>query len=365
MQQKELIYWLAFSQTSIFRSKNFRLFKKNFACLKDFWQASSKLLSEQKIPESIIQNFIKQRKTICPDNEFEKIQKHNIKIILSTEQNYSPLLKEIYKPPLLLFYKGEVNNLQKNSLAIVGTRNCSSYGKATAIKFTQQTIQNNLIPLSGMALGIDSLIHLTCTNNKTPTIAVLGSGLDSQNIYPRSNFHLSQKILETGGLLISEYPPETEPQKHHFPARNRLISGLSLGTLIIEANQKSGALITAYSALEQNREVFAVPGSILQPTSFGTNNLIKKGAKIATCFQDILDELNLPLINCNLQAKKSFPDDEQEIQILKILKSGPKHINQIAQTCKQSINQINTKLLLLEMKGKVKDLGQMNYIINI
>ena len=206
-------------------------------------------------------------------------------------KEYPEKLKNIYDPPVKLYILGNKQLLNQKGIAIVGTRKATQYGKKVAFDFARNLSEQGINIISGLAVGIDSYAHLGTLqhNNKGKTIAVLGSGLD--NIYPKENIELAKQIIKSGGCIISEYPLGTKPEKLNFPQRNRIISGLSEGILIVEAGEKSGSLITADFALEQGKEVFVVPGNILNDTSIGTNNLIKQGAKLVTKWQEILEEL--------------------------------------------------------------------------
>lgn len=206
-------------------------------------------------------------------------------------KEYPEQLREIYDAPLKLYVLGNKEILNQTGVAIVGSRNATEYGKRVALQFSKDLSKNGINIISGLALGIDTCAHLGTLHQDCigKTIAVLGSGLDE--IYPKQNISLARKIIHMGGCLISEYPLETKPEKMHFPQRNRIISGLSKGVLVVEASEKSGALITADFALEQGREVFAVPGNISNFTSVGTNNLIKQGAKLVASFEDIVIEI--------------------------------------------------------------------------
>ena len=217
--------------------------------------------------------------------------------------------------------------------------------------------------VSGLALGIDAIAHQACLEVNGKTIAVLGCGIEKQNIYPVHNRILSEKILNSGGCVLSEHPIGTAPYKHHFPQRNRIISGLSIGTLIVEAAEKSGALITAQHALDQNREVFAVPGTITSKTSFGTNNLIKMGAHPVTSAQDILDALNLKQATDYLSAKEITADSADEAKILEYLSFEPIHADELTRLTKMPTSAINATLTLMEMKGKIKHIGAMKYAL--
>ena len=216
--------------------------------------------------------------------------------------------------------------------------------------------------VSGLAQGIDTLAHLAAVENKSRTIAVIGSGIDWQSVFPPGNKRLAQMIIQNGAL-ISEYPPSAAALKHHFPARNRIVSGLALGTLVVEAPEKSGALLTARHALDQNREVFAIPGPIFSETSLGPNNLIKIGAKLVTQTADILDELNLRDLAQNITAKQILPDTKEEAAIIAILSQEPVTIDKIIQETKMDTALTTSTLVLMEMKGKVKNLGGMQYVL--
>ena len=214
-----------------------------------------------------------------------------IKKISLNHPNYPDLLKQIYNPPKELYIQGKLKKQENLPLAIVGTRQASSFGKNLAKNFAYSLGKKGFTIISGLALGIDGAAHQGALLAGAKTIAVLGSGL--KHIYPPSHKKLAKKILKKGGALISEYPPETGPKKQHFPARNRIIAGLSLGILVIEAPEHSGALITARFGAEEGREVMVVPFNISQKTAQGSNELIKKGAKVITCLDDILESFAL------------------------------------------------------------------------
>lgn len=225
---------------------------------------------------------------IEPESVYEKYQQMDIHLITIFDKSYPFMLKQIYNPPLILYGKGNMELLHKKSLAVVGTRTPSPYGVQATKEIVRHLINENYIVVSGLAKGIDYIAHKTSIENKGQTIAILGSGFS--HIYPREHDQIA-KMIENSHLLLSEYPPNTKPQKKNFPERNRIISGLSIGTIVIEARKKSGSLITADFALNEGREVFAVPGSIFSETSKGTNFLIQQGAKLIQSIDDILSEL--------------------------------------------------------------------------
>ncbi len=269
-------------------------FKKllaHFNSLEEAWSIEINQLRQAGLENFVIEQIKKQRPQINPSEQMERLTKEGIDLITILDKNYPKLLKEIYSPPALLYIRGKLELNDEFSLAIVGTRKLSSYGQQITPLITSDLAGAGLTIISGLAKGIDTLAHQAALKANGRTIAVLGSGLDKKSIYPSINRHLAEEISQKGAV-ISEFPIGAEPLAQHFPQRNRIISGLSLGILVIEAPEKSGALITAKDALEQNRDVFAIPGPILAKNSLGPNNLIKMGAKLVSQANDILYELN-------------------------------------------------------------------------
>jgi DNA processing protein len=285
-----------------------------------------------------------------------------IKEISIKDKNYPKLLKEIKDAPATLYYKGELRH-KELCFAVVGTRMPSIYGKQVALDITRDLLEADLTIVSGLAPGIDTFAHQVAVEKEKRTIAVLGTGLDEKSIYPKSNLELAKKILEKGGCLISEYPPGTRGTKFTFPRRNRIISGLSLGVLVIEAKQKSGALITADLAKKQKRKIFAVPGPIYSSNSKGPNYLIKNGAKLVESAQDILKELNINLKQSVL-IQSVIGESKEETLILNSLKEGGLYIDKIIEKTKLPASQVASTLAILEIKGKVRNLGQNIYAIS-
>lgn len=277
------------------------------------------------------------------------------------DKNYPKLLKEIEDRPNVLYLKGEILP-NETCFAIVGTRRSSFYGKQAAWEIAGDLAEAGLTIVSGLAPGIDTFCHRAVLEKNKRTIAVLGTGLDEKSIYPRTNLRLAEKIIETGGCLISEYPVGTPGSKFTFPARNRIISGLSLGVLVIEAKQKSGALITAAWAKKQNRKVFAVPGSIYSSNSKGCHCLIKQGAKLVENANDILRELNLGLAESD-SARLITGETEEENLILEALKEEALDIDKIIERTKLSASVAASCLATMEINGKVKNLGRNIYAI--
>jgi DNA processing protein len=294
------------------------------------------------------------------NDKLNKLHKLNAKIVTIWDSDYPQILKKIYDPPLLLYFKGNFEESDKYSIAIVGTRNPTNYGKIQAENFASSLVEQKVTVVSGLARGIDSAAHNGALKNNGRTIAVLGNGLDI--VYPPENRKLRDEIAEKG-ILISENEIGTKPDAQNFPRRNRIISGLSLGTLVIESGVSGGAMQTAEFALDQNREVFAIPGNIGLPQSEGTNLLIQKGeAKLVLNVEDIFSELELklkPVIG--VQPVKPPADLNMfEAKIFEVINNEPKHIDTISQMSKLSSSDSLVHLLSLEFRGLIKQLpGKM------
>lgn len=362
--QDDLKYWVAFSRhpkigaTRLTRLYNF------FHSMKEAWQASFSDLKQSGLDENIVNDFLAKKLTIDPDAEWEKLKKENIEIITIADDDYPKLLKEIWNPPAVLYVKGKLPKDGTFNLAVVGTRKVSQYGQQIASLLTRDLVKNGFTIVSGLALGVDALAHRAALEAGGKTIAVLGSGIDEESVYPVQNRYLASEIIETGGAVISEYPTGAIAIPTNFPHRNRIVSGLSLGTLVVEAAEESGALITARCALDQNREVFAVPGSIFSPTSVGPNKLIKMGARAVTSVEDILETLNLANAADFIQNKKIIPASPEEEKILAHLSAEPTHVDKLIFASGLDAAKVGAILTLMEMKGMVKNLGGMNYVAN-
>jgi len=355
-------YFNAFNLIDGFGPISFKKLLAYFPSLAEAWSAEVSQFVQAGLSSSVIEQIRKQRQLINPDEEMEKLAQEGIDLITILDNNYPRLLREIYNPPALLYLKGRFASRDEFSLAIVGTRKLSLYGQQVTPLITADLAQAGLTIVSGLAKGIDTLAHQAALAVNGRTIAVLGSGLGKKNIYPFINRRLAEKISQQGAI-ISEFPLGAPPLAQHFPQRNRIIAGLSLGVLVIEAPEKSGALITVRDALEQNREIFAVPGPISARNSSGPNNLIKMGAKLVNQANDVLEELNLTLLTqSNQENRKIVPDNQEEALILKQLSQEPIHIDKIINQTKLPTAVINSALILMEMKGKVKNLGGHNYI---
>lgn len=305
--------------------------------------------------------------TIVTFNEWDKVDqiinntdKDGFRIITLADEAYPKLLKEIYDAPILFWLKGDTEVLNTDSIAIVGTRKASSYGKEMAEYFATELIKEGLTVTSGLAYGIDSIAHQASLKAKGRTIAVLGSGIDK--IYPSKNIRLAHRIADQGGAVISEFPPGTGPDAGNFPVRNRIVSGLSLGTLVIESGLEGGSMITAKAALDQNREVFVVPHSVKNKTGAGCNNLIKTGqGKLIQTVEDILNEISIyrkphkgKATRPEERKWKSVELDAMATSICELLEESPKHIDDIGEQLDVPVHVLLSKLLELEMQECVR-----------
>ena len=287
-----------------------------------------------------------------------------IKIIKKSSQEYPKILREISNAPKQLYVRGELPKNHEMNFAVVGTRAASEYGKTLAFKIAKELSELGFNIVSGLALGIDTQAHLGAlaggghANGRAgKTIAVLGSGIDDTSIFPKENLTLVKKIIDSGGAVISEYEPEAKSEIWYFPERNRIVSGLSRGALVVEAPEKSGALITARLALEQNREVFAIPGSVFSKNSIGANNLIKSGAKMVTSVDDILEELNFTGLKSKKKENKKENMSPEEKVIFNIIEKEPVHIDKICEIAKMPASRVMSIVSILEIQGIIKNIG--------
>lgn len=317
------------------------------------------LVQVEGIEKTLAENIKKGGKPDFVQSQISKAKQYHVQILTYWDADYPALLRQLSDPPLVLFFRGQLTCLQNLGIGIVGTRIPSSYGKLTAEKFSRELAERGIVVVSGLARGVDTIVHRAVVQANGQTIAVLGSGLDK--IYPDENKKLAGEIIKDG-LVLSEFPMGAKPDAPHFPRRNRIISGLSVGILVIEAGEKSGALITADFALEQNREVFAVPGNINNPKSIGTNRLIQQGAKAVLSVGDLLEEIGQAIPQKEKQKRLSVQLTKQEEQIYNILSNEPKHIDFVASECQMPTSQALGILLTLELKNVVQQLAGKNFV---
>ena len=356
MDTNELIFLNALNSIPGVGVAILRMLKSRIGSFANIWRNDIRFLQTGAFSKPINQ-IIASRASLDPEKEFKKLEHHGIWIMIEDDPLFPSQLREIPHAPLLLYGKGTRPDSRQIMIAIVGTRRPTAYGREAAIRITERLARAQMTIVSGLAVGIDTIAHETTLAEKAVTIAVIGSGLDERSLFPQQNVLLSRRIIEEHGAIISEYAPGTPPMKEHFPLRNRIISGLSRGVLILEARERSGALITARTALEQNRDVFAVPGSIFSPTSVGTNMLIQEGAKLVTTAQHICEEWNIEQAFMSSHAENL---DKHEKIMVKLLE------------CELTIDELKEKtgfdtpflistLSLLELKGIIRNLGNDTY----
>lgn len=337
----------------------FRMLLNHFGSLEIAWNAPIETLKQLGLSPKSLQHLQRLR----DDPDFFKrlssyLQYHHIRFVLWDDPEYPANLKQIDQPPPVLYYKGEILPQDEVSIAIVGTRKVTAYGRQITEEIASYLANNGVCIVSGLARGVDAVAHESALRAGGRTLAVLGCGLD--RIYPPEHAKLAERIIQQGAL-ISDYAPGTPPDAINFPPRNRIISGLSLATVVVEAGEESGALITATFAAEQGREVFSVPGNINASQSKGTNRLIQQGAIPLLSPEDILEDLHLSKISAKQTAKQVLPADPIEEKILKILSTESLHIDEISARIDLPIEQVSAFLTFMELKGMVRNVGTMTY----
>jgi DNA processing protein len=351
-------YWIGFNLVRGIGSVRFQQIRTFFGDLSTAWQAPPEAFQQAGLPERARVNFLKLRQEIDLDQVLDSILEKNVTVLTLLDHDYPDLLREIDQAPPVIYLKGALTPTDAFSVAVVGTRKVSDYGQQVTRDTCTYLAARGLTIVSGLARGVDALAHQHALKAGGRTIAVLGSGVDV--IYPPEHRKLASAIVENGAL-ISDYPLGTQPEGVNFPPRNRIISGLSLATVVIEAGERSGALITADFALEQGREVFAVPGNVLSPVSRGTNRLIQNGAYAMISPQDVFDVLNLDQIDAKKDARRLLPTDDIEARILQVIDYQPKHIDEICNETDLAIEKVSAALTLMELKGMLQHVGGMRY----
>lgn len=354
-------YWLGFNLVKGIGPAKIQALLNYFHDLELAWQASQSDLNRLGLDQRAINSLMEARASLDLDQEMARVRAAGISLLTWEDSAYPRYLREIPDAPPLFYIYGQLNEIDQWAVAVVGTRRLTAYGRQVTRTLVQGLVSNGVTVISGLARGIDSIAHQTALEMGGRTIAVLGSGLDS--IYPPENRTLAARIGQDGqGAVITEYALGVQPDAKNFPPRNRVISGLSLGTLVVEAGERSGALITADFAVEQNREVFAVPGNVNSPASKGPNRLIQKGAKLVTCVEDILEDLNITMVSERVAVQMALPDTAEEAALLTILSPQPIHIDELARQTGLPSALVSSTLTLMELKGMAQQVGGMNYI---
>lgn len=355
----DLAYYLAFTRVKGIGSARVRKLEARFVSLREAWHADGIDLTAAGLDERSVYAILSARKSIDPDAEIVRLSKAGAAALTWHDPAYPRLLREVADPPPVLFLKGELADADCCAVAIVGTRGATVYGRQVAERLAGELAQARITVVSGLARGIDAVAHQAALDAGGRTLAVLGCGADV--IYPPEHRKLAAAISERGALL-SDYPLGTGPEKNNFPPRNRIISGLSLGVVVVEADEKSGALITALFATDQGREVFAVPGNVFSAGSRGANRLIQQGAKMVLQTSDILEELNLGMVLPNTEAQLPLPMDDAESRIYKRLSFEPVAADELVRGLDMPAEIVSAKLSLMELKGYVRQAGGASYV---
>ena len=352
-------YWIGFNLIKGIGAVRMQGLVAYFGDLETAWKADPAELAEAGLGVKVVERVLGARKQIDLDQVWAKIEAQGIQIHTWVDESYPARLREIDQPPPVLYIRGEYLLDDLFAVAIVGTRKVTPYGRQVTEEIASFLAANGITVVSGLARGVDAIAHQTALRAGGRTIAVLGSGVDK--IYPPEHRGLAEQMIQRGAV-ISDYAVGTPPDASNFPPRNRIISGLSLAVVVIEAAETSGALITAEFAAEQGREIFAVPGSILAPQSKGTNRLIQNGALPLLTPADLMQALDLTRIGEQKTARKVLPTDETEARVLNVLGSEPVHVDEIRHQANLPIEKVSATLALMELKGMVRQVGGMNYV---
>ena len=389
-------YWVALSRVPRLGSARFRLLESFFdGDLSAAWEAPARELRAAGVGRAVAQSIVSARETSSPDQELSRLRDAGVAAINWHDPAYPQRLTETDDAPPVLYLRGRLPAVNAPSIAVVGTRRPTGYGCRITADLCSSLAAHGAVVVSGLALGIDACAHKSTVDAGGVTVAVLGNGLDT--VYPRENLRLAERIVAAGGAIISEFPIGVRPEASNFPRRNRIISGMTLGTLVTEAGETSGTRWTVYHALEQNREIFCVPGSVYSETSRLTNRLIREGAKLVCNVNDILVEIGLetsarqlPLDPADAQPSYHTPvksgsngsaettrsryhdpvecqwtppetPDPDEAELLQHIAREPVHIDDLVTLSGRPIAEISGLLTMLELKGLVRQLGTMHY----
>jgi len=357
--KKDTKYWVGFNLVKGIGPVRLERLLAYFGSLHEAWWSQPYHLAAAGLNAKLCQQLAQIRKEVCLDELVEDLLAAGIKILTWDDPDYPERLRQIDQSPFVFYLKGNLIEEDIWSVAVVGTRRFSAYGRQVTEQLTRTLAEQGITIISGLARGIDGIAHKQALDAGGRTLAVLGSGLDQ--IYPPEHRGLAERISRQGGL-ISDYPPGTPPDGSNFPPRNRIISALSKAVLVIEAGQKSGALITANYAADQGKDVFAVPGKITAPLSRGTNKLIKLGAHPLLEVQDVLDFLNMKLVARQQVIRKTLPGDPKEAALYNAVGDEPLHVDELSNLTKLPIEEVTATLAVMELKGMVRKTFGMKYI---
>lgn len=354
MKEKE--YLTAIYAYNYFGPARVKLLISYFKSAKKIWNATVRDLTETGLSKEKVFQFDTYRKNFDIEDYFKKLLRLNINVVTFVDKDYPENLNGLEGAPLVLYYKGALKRTDKNSVAIVGSRKMTSYGREVAEKFSSELASFGVTIISGLARGIDTSAHKGALRGGGRTIAVLGNGLDT--IYPPENIKLAEEIVKSGGMIMSEYPLGYPALPVNFAIRNRIVSGMSSAVIVIEGAEKSGTLLTAAHAAEQGKTVFAVPGQIFSPLSFAPHYLLKNGARIAVSSKDVMEELNMQISVDTEKVEKVMPGDKSEAKLIELLANEPLHLDELVRMTGGKVSEMSARLTIMEMKGMVRNLGQ-------
>lgn len=355
----EKAFWIAFNQVPGIGPARLAALIDVCGSVEAAWKAPIQRLKEAGLDRRSLESLLAMRRTLDLDAAWQRVVQSGARVYTWNDDDYPENLRQAPLSPPVIFAQGELVEDDRLAVALVGTRQASAYGREVARGLASELAHNGVTVVSGLALGIDATAHEAALEAGGRTIAVLGSGVDQ--IYPAKNRKMALALIQQGAL-ISEYPLGTRPEASNFPPRNRIISGLSLAIVVIEAGQRSGALITAKFAAEQGRDVFAVPGSILQPSSAGCNALIQDGALPLLSINDLLEQLHLERVAVQREARQTIAADPTERLLLEHLSSEPVHLDAIVRLASMPAAQVSGLLAMMELKGLVRQSGPMRYV---
>jgi len=358
----ELGYWVALSRVSGIGYGRLRLLKAHFHSLERAWAAPQQELCEAGLDRQLAEQLCRSRETLSPESELARLAQCGVEAYTLDDPRYPPLLAQAPDAPPVLFVRGALPTADRMLLAVVGTRRPTAYGRQATTELVEGLVSADVVTVSGLARGIDTMVHRETLDRDGTTVAVLAAGLDE--VYPPENLSLARRVLSTGAL-VSEHPPGTKLRRESFLRRNRIMSGLSRGTIVVEAGERSGALVTARNALDQDRDVFALPGSAFSPESLGTNRLIQRGeAKLVISAADILSDYSLGGATLRSAAQPSLQADAFQVRLMAEMGASPVHCDDLARRLGASSQDVSAALTLLELQGVVRDVGGMQFVVS-
>ncbi len=352
-------YWVGFNLVKGIGAVRLRNLIQHFGDVETAWHASPQEMRAAGLGPKLIETMQQVRAGVSLELVWERVHSLGIQVLTWEDEAYPRRLKEIDQPPPVLYLRDNLQPEDEWAVAIVGTRGITAYGRQVTAEIASVLARRGVTVISGLARGVDAEAHKVALNAGGRTLAVLGSGVDQ--IYPPEHRQLADQIIASGALM-SDYAPGTPPDGVNFPPRNRIISGLSMAVIVIEAGERSGALITAEFAADQGREVFAVPGNINAPKSVGCNRLIHQGARPLLTPEDVLESLDLASFQQQRVARAVLPKDEVEARLLSVLTREPMHVDDIRARVDMPIEKVSATLALMELKGMVRQLGGMNFV---